>query len=210
MAANSSADERRRRAQRGKEFLISQILEEAEREDVTLSEIERKMLQFTETEESLPDIYDVNDQFEREYDTAKYEKKVAGLVRNAYRRGCKESGETKGRWKKAIADLRKEDHYLLVMVNQGLEPSAVVGYGIGIGIAVAFFLLIVLWTALDARGLIPQPGFRNCLAIIRRWFSFPSPSALSLFGPRFGWGGRHIPESDARIKGHVAMSSCGP
>ncbi len=176
MVANSSADERRLRAQRGKEFLISQILEEAEREDVTLSEIERKMLQFTETQESLPDIYDVNDQFEREYDTAKYEKKVAGLVRNAYRRGCKESGETKGRWKKAIADLRKEDHYLLVMVNQGLEPSAVVGYGIGIGIAVAFFLLIVLWTALDARGLIPA------------WLSklLSDHSALVFFSVAFG------------------------
>ena len=91
MAANSSADERRLRAQRGKEFLISQILEEAEREDVTLSEIERKMLQFTETQESLPDIYDVNDQFEREYDTGEIREEDRRLGPPKHIGGRKES-----------------------------------------------------------------------------------------------------------------------
>ena len=56
------AAERRVRAQRAKEFLISQIVEEAQRENVPLSEVERKMLYFTETEETLPDIYEVSAQ----------------------------------------------------------------------------------------------------------------------------------------------------
>jgi len=174
MAANSSADERRLRAQQGKEFLISQILEEAEREDVPLSEIERKMLQFTEMQESLPDIYDVNDQFEREYDTGEYEKKIAGLVRRSYRRAKRESSENKNHWKQAVADLRKEDHYPLVMVDQGLELSAAAGYGIGIGIAVLLVASLFLWDALIEKSLIPL-SFSRWLGNNSAWI-FPSVS----------------------------------
>jgi hypothetical protein len=39
-----------------KEFLISRIVEEAQRENIPLSEIERKMLYFTESGWTLPDI----------------------------------------------------------------------------------------------------------------------------------------------------------
>jgi len=91
MANSSKSSERRLRAEQAKEFLISQIVEESVRERVPLSEIERKMLYFTESEETLPDIYEVNDQFEREYDSSEYEKKIANLLRNAYRRSCRES-----------------------------------------------------------------------------------------------------------------------
>jgi len=51
-----------------KEFLISRIISESEREDVPLSEIERKMLYFTETAWTLPDIMEVNEVFDRDYD----------------------------------------------------------------------------------------------------------------------------------------------
>jgi hypothetical protein len=39
-----------------KEFLISEIIAEAQRENVALSDVERKMLYFTETGWTLPDI----------------------------------------------------------------------------------------------------------------------------------------------------------
>lgn len=71
------------RAQQAKEYLISQIVEEAQKENIHLSEIERKMLYFTETQETPPDMSDINDQFERGYDSSEYEKKIANLVRNA-------------------------------------------------------------------------------------------------------------------------------
>src|SRR5467141_1710424 len=124
MANSPKSSERRLRAQQAKEFLISQIVEEAKRENVPLSEIEQKMLYFTESEETLPDIYEVNEQFEREYDSSVYEKKIAGLLRNAHRRNQQESPTRKDRWKQAVADLRKEDHYLLVMVDQSLQPAS--------------------------------------------------------------------------------------
>ena len=57
-------------AREAKEYLISGIVAEAQRENVPLSEVERKMLYFSETGWTLPDIMDVNDAFDREYDQA--------------------------------------------------------------------------------------------------------------------------------------------
>jgi hypothetical protein len=74
-----------------KEFLISKIVEEAQRENVPLSDVERKMLYFTESGWTLPDIMKVSEDFDREYDQDKYERKIAKLVRKAdsrIRKGC--------------------------------------------------------------------------------------------------------------------------
>jgi hypothetical protein len=111
------AAEKRAPAQRPKEFLISQAVEQAQGEKVPLSKVERKMLYFTETQETLPDIYEVDAEFDSKYDRADYEKKIAGLLRNAHRRIRKESFEGERHWKQAIADLRREDHDLLVTVD---------------------------------------------------------------------------------------------
>ena len=69
-----------------KEFLISQIVEEAQREGTPLSEVERKMLYFTESGWTLPDIMKVNEDFDREYDQDGYEHKIAKLVTKADKR----------------------------------------------------------------------------------------------------------------------------
>jgi len=158
MVNAAKATERRVRAQRAKEFLISQVVEEAERENVPLSEVERKMLYFTETEETLPDIYEVNAQFDAEYDGAKYEKKIAGLLRNAFRREGKESVEGERQWKHAVSDLRKEDHYILVMVEQSLQPPSdfwtVAKWSSAL--FVCLLVAIILWRDLDDKGWIPS------------------------------------------------------
>jgi hypothetical protein len=67
-------------ARQAKEFLASQIVEEAQREGAPLSEIERKMLFFSECGWTLPDMKDVSDAFDREYDQSDYEKKITGLI----------------------------------------------------------------------------------------------------------------------------------
>src|SRR5216684_3255056 len=69
--------ETRQRAQAAKEYLIAQIVEEAREENIPLSEVERKMLYFTESEETLPDIWDVSGQFEKECDCEEYEAKIS-------------------------------------------------------------------------------------------------------------------------------------
>jgi hypothetical protein len=105
-------------AREAKEFLVSRIVEEAHREGVPLSEVERKMLYFTETGWTLPDMMEISDEFDRDYDQGDYEKKIAHLIRHDAKRLEKENPEEFKSWISAARKLRKEDHYILVMIDQ--------------------------------------------------------------------------------------------
>lgn len=106
-----------------KRFLVSRITDEARREDVPLSELEQKMLFFSEQYPTLPDMAEVNERFESEYDDEKYEERIARLSKAAYDRDRKDSPETAQRWIDAIKVLKKEDHYILVMIYQPRPPG---------------------------------------------------------------------------------------
>jgi len=101
-----------------KQFLVSRIVEEARRQQVPLSDLEQKMLFFSESYPTLPDMAKVAEKFESEYNDEEYEKKITQLSRSAYQRERKESPETAQLWKEAIEVLMKEDDYLLVMIDQ--------------------------------------------------------------------------------------------
>ena len=66
-----------------RQFLIARVIEQAELQQGLLSDVEKKMLYYTEVHPSLPDIYEINAEFERNYDAAEYEDKVSALLRNA-------------------------------------------------------------------------------------------------------------------------------
>jgi len=104
-------------AREAKEFLVARIAEEAQREGIPLSDVERKMLYFTETGWTLPDIAQVGDQFDREYNREEYEKKITRLIRNARKRARKEDKQEFNSWSAAVRRLSKEDHYLLAMIE---------------------------------------------------------------------------------------------
>ncbi len=53
--------------------------------------------------------------------------KFQKLIRNAYDRARKESQSETERWREAIRILRKEDHYLLVMINAALGRLGIPG-----------------------------------------------------------------------------------
>jgi hypothetical protein len=89
-----------------KQFLISRVIEEAEVEHVSLSEIEKKMLHFSEARPSLPDMYEVNDQFEESYDSGDYEAKVASLLRNARDHDRQASPRGDQQWAEALDALK--------------------------------------------------------------------------------------------------------
>ena len=99
-----------------KQFFISKVIDEAKFERVKLSEVERKMLYFTETSPSIPDLYEVNAEFERDYDADEYEDKVTALLKNARERDRQTSPTLEKDWNDALEILKKEDHYILVML----------------------------------------------------------------------------------------------
>jgi hypothetical protein len=102
-------------ARAAKEFVVEQIVAEAKHQGVLLSDVERKMLYFSETDWTLRDIDEVADAFHREYDDDQYERKIAGLVRGARQRAA---DQKKAAWSDAIDCLSREDHYVSLMVGR--------------------------------------------------------------------------------------------
>lgn len=76
------------------------------------------MLYFSETGWTLPDIDKVSEAFASEYDYDEYEKKIKSLIHNVRTRAGKEDNAEFAAWSDAIRTLSKEDHYLLVMIDQ--------------------------------------------------------------------------------------------
>jgi hypothetical protein len=132
-----------------KEFLASRIVDQALLEDVPFSEIERRMLFFSETHPSLPDMYEVLNEFNETYNMFPYERTVSSLICNAFRRDREDAALTQ-RWEDAKKNLRGEDHYINVMLNQGLASANrkrdLLIY-IGIGLAVVFVIVgVIAWS----------------------------------------------------------------
>jgi hypothetical protein len=136
-----------------KEFLVACIVEEAQREDVPLTEIERKMLFFSETHWTLPDIYEVNSAFEQEYNTADYEGKISQLIRSFKARVRRDDPAKLEDWNREVAAIASEDHYLLVMIGAADEPSPskrllrLVLMGVVAGMAALLLTFVILYIA---------------------------------------------------------------
>jgi hypothetical protein len=102
-----------------KEHLIARISAEATQQGIELKEIERKMLYFTETGWTLPNIMDANAEFERDYDNDEYESKIAGIVRSIETKNTEIGGEEQSLWDDAVVKVSEGDHYLLVLIGLG-------------------------------------------------------------------------------------------
>jgi hypothetical protein len=140
-----------------KQFFISKVIAEAQVERVSLSEIETKMLYFTEVDPSIPDIYEVNAEFERNYDSDEYEAKIARLLKSARDRDNRSSPSWEEDWKDALDALKHEDHYILVLLycafpeyRRSLLPTHRVRdymIYIAVGIAMVFASIgIAIWS----------------------------------------------------------------
>ena len=103
-----------------KDFLVQQTAEQAALERVPLSDLEKRMMYFTETDECPENPIALNEAFEAEFDTNEYESKISKLMRHAHSRIKKENPEAAQRWKEAIKELSKGDHYILILCGEGL------------------------------------------------------------------------------------------
>ena len=100
-----------------KGFLAGKIVEEAAREGVPLTEVERKMLYFTETGWTLPDMKEVSSEFDRGYDQGEYEQKIGGLAARLQARLDVDGEQARETWDRAIEKLSQGDHYILVLID---------------------------------------------------------------------------------------------
>jgi len=111
------------RVREAKGFLVAQTAEQAALEGVPLSELEKRMMYFTESPDAVEDPVKLNEEFEAQYDSEEYESKVAKLLHNAHAR-IKKNPEKARLWSDAIQTLCRGDHYLLVFWNQESESTS--------------------------------------------------------------------------------------
>lgn len=106
-------------AKEAKDFLAEQAAQQAALEGVPFSDLERRMMYFSERDPaSCPNPIELSDEFDQKYETAEYEAKVWLLLHHAYDRLKKEKvSATIETWQHAIGTLRAGDHYLLVLWN---------------------------------------------------------------------------------------------
>jgi len=100
-----------------KDYLAGRITKEAEREGAQLMEVERKMLYFTETGWTLPDMKEVSVEFDRDYDQEEYERKIAGFVNKIQANDEAQNEHEQEAWDRAVEKLSHGDHYLLVLID---------------------------------------------------------------------------------------------
>jgi hypothetical protein len=99
------------------DFLAGRIAAEAKREDISLSDVERKMLYFSETAWTLPDMAEVSASFDQNYNQDEYERKIGPLIAGITADHHDHQEEEKEKWDAAVIKLSDGDHYIQVLLN---------------------------------------------------------------------------------------------
>jgi hypothetical protein len=108
-----------------KDFLADQVTQQAALDHIQLSDLEKRMMYFTESDPaSCEDPSSLNDEFEAQYDNSEYEAKMSTLLHHAYKRLKAENPGGKHYWDEAMSTLQKGDHYVLVLWGQSRSPSS--------------------------------------------------------------------------------------
>ena len=104
-----------------KRFFVERVVAQAAFEQLPLSDAERRMLSWSESDpeyqvdESLPA------QLEAEISDEDYEAKIGGLVQRAYERDTASDSGASKRYKDAYWVLKQGDHYLLIIIERALR-----------------------------------------------------------------------------------------
>ncbi len=102
-----------------KRFLLEKLIEQAQRDQVPFSDIEKRMFLFSETDGNTD--WDANRRFDIEYNDTEYETKMAKLLHRSFMHAQSSAHEV-GQWQMALETLRDADFYGLVMIDQAKIP----------------------------------------------------------------------------------------
>lgn len=134
-----------RTVREAKDYLAGLIAEEAERSGAPLTEVERKMLYFTETGWTLPDMKEISTEFDRHYDQDEYEQKIGSIITRIRARWVEKPEQERLAWNRALEKLSRGDHYLLVLDNAVNPARRGARHNLKIlVIAIVFFILAAL------------------------------------------------------------------
>jgi len=149
------------------DFFLEQLVEQAALDHVSLSEFEKRLLRFSETEDAGQEEEEQEEGFESEKESADYETKISGLLKRARKRLRQEDSAEALRWNEALSALEGHDAYILVMLGADPRPRLFgKTFFAVLAISVAVVLLSLGWA------LIPDRPWQHNPASIRalpRW-----------------------------------------
>jgi hypothetical protein len=181
------------RINEAKDFLAQQTERQAHLEGVSFSELEKRMMYFTEGKNAVEDPITLNEEFEAQYETKEYEDKISKLMDHAYKRLKKKDKESAAKWVAAMRTVRKGDHYILVLAGHPLKDGSVrewFAYGFLFSVLLAPFAF--LWLIAPRRNgsaILTPPSSMITHFLQALIIGF---GAIGLFFPRillksFGW-----------------------
>ena len=103
-----------------KRFFVDRIVAEAAAELKPLSDSERQMLSFSESDPEFVVDPALVKKLAAEISDEEYERKIAGLLKRAYQRDLARDSAVRDSYREAYAVLNQGDHYLLIMINRAL------------------------------------------------------------------------------------------
>jgi hypothetical protein len=106
-----------------KRFFVDRVVAEAITEGSSLSDAERQMLGFSESDPDFVVEAALVDRLAAEISDEDYEAKVAGLLARAYKGDVARDPSARDTYREAYTVLKQGDHYLLVMIDRALGPQ---------------------------------------------------------------------------------------
>jgi hypothetical protein len=102
-------------------FFVDKIAAQAEAEGIRLSDAEREMLSFSESDPEFAVDPTLVEKLQAEISDEEYEVKIAGLLERAWKRDVEADSNAANSYGEAFTALNQGDHYLLVMINRALR-----------------------------------------------------------------------------------------
>ncbi|MBN1474006.1 MAG: hypothetical protein JW914_05275 [Syntrophaceae bacterium] len=103
-----------------KEFFIQKVLDQARKENINLSYVEKQMLSWRDTDPNFYKNYGLYERFEEEIPTAEYEKKISRLIRGSYDNDLAANNVARETYSQAFKAIKWKDYYIFIMVDKAI------------------------------------------------------------------------------------------
>jgi hypothetical protein len=100
-----------------KRLFVEKVVTQTRLEGVSLSDAERTMLSWSESDPDVVVDPQLPDRLAAEISDQEYEKKVTGLLARRFAAEVGQDPGAKAQWKQAADVLRQGDHYILIMLD---------------------------------------------------------------------------------------------
>ena len=103
-----------------KQFIVARVLRQAHTDGVALTNAERHMLSWSESDPDFTPDVTLAEELAQEESDEEYEAKVAALIRSAFERDVASDSQALSLYRDAYAKLGEGDHYISIIMKQAL------------------------------------------------------------------------------------------